>query len=323
MRSRSLFHLRSLTAAVLAALTVVTPVGAAEPAVANAQAIVDLELREVTFSLSQQAYVTALDALNDARRLPAIGPRKDESTLTHAGLYQTLGLPAEAERTLRELSAKKVAVPERAWLNLARLLLQRDRLRETEQALSNLRDLPPGTAQQRAVKAPHRRGRGGRRGWQPAGRIAAPRRKRRQGAQLVSRADRAARASRQRLCDKQPGQSRIPGKLQKLSRSAVHAGHIAGGRQRHRRLVEPHQCSTPPARRAPRRDHGAQQAARRIRRVRRGAALQRRIRARRARRQRRGACHHQTETPAVPAAPHRAAFGQSARLHHRPSGTRR
>src|SRR3569623_681174 len=127
MRSRSLFQLRSLTAAVLAALTVVTPVGAAEPAVANAQAIVDLELREVTFSLSQQAYVTALDALNDARRLPAIGPRKDESTLTLAGLYLSLGLPAEAERTLRELSAKKVAVPERAWLNLARLLPQRDR----------------------------------------------------------------------------------------------------------------------------------------------------------------------------------------------------
>ena len=147
MRPRSLFHLRSLTAAVLTVLTVAAPVGAAEPGAANVQAIVDLELREVTFSLSQQAYVTALDALNDARRLPAIGPRKDESTLTLAGLYLSLGLPAEAERTLRELSAKKVAVPERAWLNLARLLLQRDRLRETEQALSNLRDLPPGPVQ--------------------------------------------------------------------------------------------------------------------------------------------------------------------------------
>src|SRR3569623_3672039 len=147
MRSRSLFHLRSLTAAVLAALTVVTPNGASEPAVANAQAIVELELREVTGSLSQQAYVTALDARNDARRLPAIGPRKDDSTLTLAGLYLSLGLPAEAERTLRELSARKVAVPARAWLNLARLLLQRDRLREAEPALSNLRDLPPGPVQ--------------------------------------------------------------------------------------------------------------------------------------------------------------------------------
>ena len=147
MRPRSLFHLRSLTAAVLTVLTVAVPAGAAEPGAANTQAIVDLELREVTFNLSQQAYVTALDALNDARRLPAIGPRKDESTLTLAGLYLSLGLPAEAERTLRELSARKVAVPERAWLNLARLLLQRDRLREAEQALSNLRDLPPGPVQ--------------------------------------------------------------------------------------------------------------------------------------------------------------------------------
>src|SRR3569623_973047 len=147
MRPRSLFHLRSLTAAVLTVLTVAVPAGAAEPGAANTQAIVDLALREVTFTLSQHAYVTALDALNDARRLPAIGPRKDESTLTLAGLYLSLGLPAEAERTLRELSAKKVAVPERAWLNLARLLLQRDRLRETEQALSNLRDLPPGPVQ--------------------------------------------------------------------------------------------------------------------------------------------------------------------------------
>src|SRR3569833_1585817 len=129
MRPRSLFHLRSLTAAVLTVLTVAAPVGAAEPGAANVQAIVDLELREVTFSLSQQAYVTALDALNDARRLPAIGPRKDDSTLTLAGLNQSLGLPAEAERTLHKKNTKKVAVPEQAWRNLARLLLQRDRLR--------------------------------------------------------------------------------------------------------------------------------------------------------------------------------------------------
>src|SRR3569623_86861 len=147
MRPRSLFHLRSLTAAVLTVLPVAVPAGAAEPGAANTQAIVDLELREVTFNLSQQAYDTALDALNDARRQPTIGPRKDESTLTLAGLYLSLGLPAEAERTLRELSARKVAVPERAWLNHARLLLQRDRLREAEQALSNLRDLPPGPVQ--------------------------------------------------------------------------------------------------------------------------------------------------------------------------------
>src|SRR3569623_1190646 len=91
MRPRSLFHLRSLTAAVLTVLTVAVPAGAAAPGAANTQAIVDL--------------------------------------------------------ALRELSARKVAVPERAWLNLARLLLQRDRLREAEQALSNLRDLPPGPVQ--------------------------------------------------------------------------------------------------------------------------------------------------------------------------------
>src|SRR3569623_617962 len=147
MRPRSLFHLRSHSAAVLTLLTVAAPVGAAEPGAANVQAIVDLELREVTFSLSQQAYVTALDALTAARRLPAIGPRKDASTLTLAGLNLSLGLPAEADRTLRELSAKKGAGPERAWRNLARVLLQRDRLRETEQALANLRDLPPGPVQ--------------------------------------------------------------------------------------------------------------------------------------------------------------------------------
>src|SRR3569833_2645716 len=97
MRPRSLFHLRSLTVVVFFLLLVAAPVGAAEPGAANVQAIVDLELREVTFSLSQQAYVTARDALNDARRLPAIGPRKDDSTLTLAGLYLSLGLPAEAE----------------------------------------------------------------------------------------------------------------------------------------------------------------------------------------------------------------------------------
>src|SRR3569623_2826283 len=402
MRPRSLFHLRSLTAAVLTVLTVAVPAGAAEPGAANTQAIVDLELREVTFNLSQQAYVTALDALNDARRLPAIGPRKDDSTLTLAGLYLSLGLPAAAARTLRELRARKVAVPERAWLNLARLLLQRARLREAEQGLSNLRALPPGpvqaereyllslvllerkryaeaiavakglqgddewsevgrynlaiallatnprtgghrhsrtgrhqqaagrtrrgaararqshagllparsqrlrtrprrpgahhrqtgrarrrlagirkrqtryrtatldaargrrqsrregargaggvaarplsdprlrqgggglrtgAAQLRTGKAPLRRGRGCRRGWQPAQRIAAPCLMLRQGAQLVSPADRAARASRQRLRNKHPGQSRVSGKLQELSRSAVHAGRLAGGRQ--------------------------------------------------------------------------------------------
>src|SRR3569623_1052724 len=80
MRPRSLFHLRSLTAAVLTVLTVAVPAGAAAPGAATTQAIVALELREVPFKLSQQAYVpaqagagrTGLSAVAGAARAQAL-----------------------------------------------------------------------------------------------------------------------------------------------------------------------------------------------------------------------------------------------------------
>lgn len=147
MAARSTSKNRLLTLALVSAMATLPAIAAEAPAADKAQAKLDLDLRAVTFELSQQRYFSALDELNGVRRLPGIAAREDETTLTLAGLYLSLGLPNESERLLRELSVKRAAVPERAWLNLARLLYQRDRLVEAEAALANVRDLKPGPLQ--------------------------------------------------------------------------------------------------------------------------------------------------------------------------------
>lgn len=144
MGARNIFKKRLLTLALLAA--VASPL-AAQPGGDKDRAILDLELRSVTFELLQQQYFSALDELNAARRLPGLAAREDETALTLAGLYLSLGLPNEAQRLMQELSAKRATVPERAWMNLARLLYQRDHLPEAEAALANVRDLSPGPLQ--------------------------------------------------------------------------------------------------------------------------------------------------------------------------------
>src|SRR3569832_2306886 len=111
---------RRLTLALLAAMTLA--------AADMAQDLLDLELRATTFELNQQHYFSALDELAAARRLPGSEQPTGDTTLTLAGLYLSLGLPDEAERVLRDLSGQRTSVPQRAWLNLARLLYQRSHL---------------------------------------------------------------------------------------------------------------------------------------------------------------------------------------------------
>lgn len=135
---------RRLTLALLAAMALTAAgTGAAD----TPREALDLELRAATFELNQQNYFSALDELAAARRLPGNEQRNEDSTLTLAGLYLSLGLPNEAEHALRDLSDKRAAVPERAWLNLARLLYQRGHLAEAEEAISHLRELSPGPIQ--------------------------------------------------------------------------------------------------------------------------------------------------------------------------------
>lgn len=135
------FPKRRLALALLAALALTA--GDARAAEVPSEAL-QLELRAATFELNQQHYFSAFDELGAARRLPGSQRREAEINLTLAGLYLALGLPEEAEWAL---SDKRVAAPERAWLNLARQLYQRGRLPEAEAALSRLRELPDGPIQ--------------------------------------------------------------------------------------------------------------------------------------------------------------------------------
>src|SRR3569833_4492123 len=93
---------------------------------------------------NQRHYFSARDELAAARRLPGSEQPTGDTTLTLAGLYLSLGLPDEAERVLRDLSGKRTSDPQRARLNLARLLYQRSHLPEAAAALANLRELQAG-----------------------------------------------------------------------------------------------------------------------------------------------------------------------------------
>ncbi len=149
----------------------------------DARNIANLGFRNAAFQLDQQHYFSSILQLLHARELPKafaahsdnkafladflydrkaltdfsktlVAGRladaqlsKDESDVVLADLYLAIGLPNPAEKLLRRLDGKRTAAPKHSWLAAARFFYQRGYLKEAQQALAELADLPNGELQ--------------------------------------------------------------------------------------------------------------------------------------------------------------------------------
>lgn len=97
--------------------------------------------------LYQQKDPAAISQLLVAGRLADAPLSKDETDVVLADLYLAVGLPNPAEKLLLGVNGKRTAAPKHSWLAMSRFLYQRGYLKEAQQALAKLEDIPSGELQ--------------------------------------------------------------------------------------------------------------------------------------------------------------------------------
>jgi tetratricopeptide (TPR) repeat protein len=176
---------RRYSGIVILLVILVTPYAAGDDLFdrSDSRDIANLEFRGAAFDLYQQRYFSSIQKFLQAIKLPGavsgksddkafladylyqqkdladirqilVADRladaplsKDETDVLLADLYLAVGLPNPAEKLLIGVNGKHTAAPKHSWLAMARFYYQRGYLKEAQQALTKLRDIPSGELQ--------------------------------------------------------------------------------------------------------------------------------------------------------------------------------